>query len=265
MEGIGRPPPRLPADNIFAINHLDYVMSSPETLQSYLSEAIGIDTSFLLRFQPFQWASALEQTLYARPENVPTERFLQAQRLWIIHKLLVHIPGFKDRISGLLQALQQYDPSEKETRDMRLQLSAAFKDLSQKLSQSHIPILVVVDDMDMFMRRFVQDHKMTLQREQHIYMERRCQIIRWFAWTYTEQGPGLLQNASIDQLLHLFLQWSLTQPSPSPAVFNNTPSHETPSNEQEFVTVTPPMETFGVQQSKRSPLRVDAPTFVPKK
>lgn len=241
---------QIPKDNIFSINHLNYVMSSPETLIAYLSEAIGIDNSFLIRFQPHHWASALEQTLLSKPENVPTEVYLKSQRLWIMHKLLVNVPGLKDRISALLQTLQKYDPSEDDILRIRQQLSTYFKELSIKVTQSHVPSLVIIDDCDMLMRNFVKTYNSTLIREQRTYMDRRCQIIRWFAWVYTENGPGLLQNGSMEHLLQMFLQWSFTQPSPSPLV----------PTKAETITVTPP-EPF---QPARSPLKVDAPSFFPR-
>jgi hypothetical protein len=73
---------------IFVANHLTYVVSTADNLRAYLAEALDIDRTFLDKFQPVDWMSALEDTLKSRPPQIPTEVFLKSQRLWLMQKLL---------------------------------------------------------------------------------------------------------------------------------------------------------------------------------
>lgn len=179
-------------------------------------EALGIDASFLDKFTPLQWANALKEILTLKPEDVPTEVFLKQQHLWFMHKLLMHVPGVKERIAQLIQMLKKPNPEESTLRELREKLSINMSVISKMLLEGQTPVSTLLNQLDMLKSNFVDENNGILEREVLLYryhVEMRRQVIRWFALMYV--GPpgftghlAFLQQSPIEVLLQTFLEWN---------------------------------------------------------
>lgn len=210
------PPRRYPPEHVFAKNHMEYVVSTPDTLKAYYVEALGIDVSFVDKFQPFQLLKALETTLYSKPDDVVTENFLKTQQLWIMHKLLMNIGGLSERMSSLLGKMQTLSPSYPQFSLARQEVVFYAKEKIQRIIYSHVPIQTILDDYVSDLQKFVEANEDLVLEEKRQYMEARCKLIRWFALLVTGP-PGyssqtlFLQTAPLDNLFAAFMQWLNTQ------------------------------------------------------
>lgn len=208
MDTADTPPP-----TIFDYNHLGYVMSSRDTLRAYLVEALGIGADFLDHFQAIDWASALEETLEFRPDHVPTEAYLKSQHLWIMYKLLSRI-GLKDQISALMYAV----PSSTNTAP-RTHFLIMLDTVKYKLeTQPTVPLFQALEEFTEQVVGFNRQHGDVLRQEKQEYVERRCDIIRWFSWVVCKGGHDWLRTATLVMLAQGLHKWRTEPPAPETPV-----------------------------------------------
>lgn len=193
--------------NIFELNHMGYIMSSRDTLRAYMVEALSIGGTFLDRFTHQHWTSALEDTLQYRPANVPTEHYLKSQRLWIMYKLLVSI-GMRDAISNVMAATS---PVVVAPQVSRAHFSSILDGVKYKLD-AQVPLFQVLEDFAVAVEHFNATFAATLESEKQEYVNRRCEIIRWFSWVVCKGGDSWLRTAPLNVLLQWLHQWR-TEPT----------------------------------------------------
>lgn len=226
---------RLPAESIFVKNHMGYVMSSPDTLRAYLVEALGIDAQFIDKFSVHDCISTLDAVLRSKPEHATTEAYLLTQRLWILHKLLMTIPGCRERIQQLLQPREVAE----QHMAMRQAFIRSLVQMSQRASQTLIPVFIMADESIAMIANMKQHYQAQLAMESAAHVERRCRVIRWFAWLICGGYHQWMLTVPINDLYNALDDWQ--QPS--------EPVRPT------FSSTTGPL-------GERTPLRPDSPTFI---
>jgi len=193
------------ATEIFHQNHLSYVISSEENVRNYLIEALNIDTKFIEKFSIHDCISALEHTLHFRPETVPTEVYLKSQRLWIMHKLLMRVPEVREKIQVLLNS--PTPESMTLSSQLRVPMSQLLVHFQQRVAYTDSPVFSIIDDLNQGLNDFFAAHQAGLQQEKKVYVERRCEIIRWFSWLICEHGREWLSQADNIELQEGLAQW----------------------------------------------------------
>ena len=192
--------------SVFVENHLAFVMSSESNLRNYLVHALEIDATFVQHFSVPECVSALEHTLRFRPPDTTTETYLKAQRLWIMHKLLMQVDGVREKIQFLLGV-----PSNEGLAlagETRIPLSQVLIHFQNRIGYSNAPIYSIAEELTQAVAQFQQTHYATLQEEKRVHVERRCEIIRYCAWLLCHNGkPWLMvvDGVTLQQGLHEWL------------------------------------------------------------
>uniref|UniRef100_A0A6C0BPS8 Uncharacterized protein n=1 Tax=viral metagenome TaxID=1070528 RepID=A0A6C0BPS8_9ZZZZ len=176
---------------IFRENHLSYVVSTESNLKNYLVEALDIDAQFIQHFDIHDLSLALEQTLQCRPLNIPTEPYLKSQRLWIMHKLLMTIPGVREKIQRVLWSAGK---ASGPTGELRVPLVQTLIHFQQRLTSTNVPVFNIFFDLEQALAQFSQTHHALLQQEKQVFVQHRCDTIRRFAQLLCEHGPAWLSQ-----------------------------------------------------------------------
>lgn len=204
-------PRKLPPDSIFSKNHLGYVMSSEETIRTYLVEALEIDITFIDKFTVHNCITALEHTLHCRPPDIPTEYYLKSQRLWIMHKLLMSI-GLRANIQTLLS-------NETATEGIiphvvREHAITMTRRLLNRLEATTSPLSIAIDEFTTNLQQFQTINHDLLMSETQRYVDRRCNVIRWFAWVICANGEQWLKTCTTLEMIQAFKYWLQNPPVP---------------------------------------------------
>lgn len=252
----------LPAESIFSVNHLSYVMSTESNIRNYLIEALEIDASFIDKFSVHDWVSALEHTLFFRPSDVPTEIYLKSQRLWIMHKLLMRINTVRDKIQYLLAlpeipygphasttaAISSNTKTNAPTPEDQVEIQNVRVGLGQLLLHFQTRLTCgtggsgqafsVCEDLVKAVRDFQNAHQSVLQVEKKVYVERRCEIIRWCAWCLCTYGRDWLERCDVNILQNGFHEWMTNRPMLL-SFHSTSNSSSSPSSQSTYTTNTP--------------------------
>lgn len=197
-------PRLLSSDPIFMVNHLGFVVSSASNLENYLIHALEITGEFIRQFSVDEQLASLRSTLQARPPQHPVESFLKSQRLWIMHKLLVCIPGVREKLNYFLTlpSVSGPGPSVDQTR-MRRQAIAMLSNYRDMLAFTVTPVGQVIRQVQADLHAFAHHQKGVMEQENARSVHRRCEIIRWFSGLVCDHGRQWMENIPITALIEM--------------------------------------------------------------
>jgi len=150
---------------------------------------------------------------------MPTETYLKSQRLWIMHKLLMRIPGVRDKIQFMLAADHAgiggggLSPEQQmEIQNLRLRLTYLLMHFQNRLSsannsEGNSAVFSISEDLGRVISEFQVTHQSALHREKQVYVERRCEIIRYCAWCLCKYGKEWMERVDVNVLQSGFHQW----------------------------------------------------------
>lgn len=184
--------------------------------------------------------SFVEHTLHFRPDHVPTEMYLKSQRLWIMHKLLMRIPGVRDKIQLLLAAAPiAPGPSgptpeqQMETAQLRTRLAQLLAHFQHRLAPTGpTGTFSICEDLSKSLAEFQHVNHAALESEKRLYVERRCEIIRWCAWCVCTYGKEWLSRVDVNVLHNGLEQWISNRagfPPPPPPTLQTSSLPDSPA------------------------------------
>lgn len=188
--------------DVFAQNHLSRVVSNEQELKAYLVHALNIAPDFLEHFTQHDWISALEHTLYYRPNNTTTEDYLKTQRLWIMHKLLLRAD-----LGGVYQRVLKQLNNPTLTATARSDLETHLE-LAQERVRQTPGLFTAVEGIEQMLVNFRERFGQVVQEEKRQHINNRCDVIRWMSWLVCQQnGEAWLQKASVTELKKNLDSW----------------------------------------------------------
>jgi hypothetical protein len=99
-----------------------------------------------------------------------------------------------------------------ELQTLRSLLSQLLIHFQTRLQSS--TVFSVSDDLTRALSEFQQTHQRVMQMEKQIYVERRCEVIRWCAWCACQHGKNWLEHVDINVLHNGFSEWLLRPSKP---------------------------------------------------